>query len=300
MANTALVSHLRLISMLMSLDGEDFFKVRAFKNAADTIEMSSEDVTGQNALTFPGVGLSIKAVIDQFLTQGTSSRMLELAKRWPVSALTMTRVEGIGPKTAMKFHKEGIRTLTELVAAAKAGKILNSRLRNAILATEGSGRISYSIAIDVSRWVSEQMTPHVERSQVCGSLRRFSATVKDIDLVAQNSSERAANAAMVAFCSLGEHVRSGPRRATIKVSFKDIVIGCDIWLCEPSTWGSHLNHVTGSKDHNVRLRTLAREQGMLINEYGIFRGSERLGGDDEGDIYRLLDIPYAQPYERQG
>lgn len=299
MANVALVSHLRLIAQLMALDNENHFKVRAFQNAADTIDEMSVDVSENDLWSIRGVGVSISEVIRQFLSMGTSARLVDLTHRWPVEALTMTRVAGVGPKTAMKLHNEGYRDFNALLAAAKAGRVDNPKLRQSILAAEGKMRVPFAAADRLAKYVSSQMIPHLVRAEVCGSLRRKLPDIKDIDIVGMIDNPSQAQRALREFAKLGEHIRSGEARGSIRTSRYGITMNCDLWLCTAVHWGSFLNHVTGSKEHNIHTRSLAKQKGMLINEYGIFKDNVRLGGEDEHDLYRILDIRYVEPRDRR-
>lgn len=298
MSNVALVSHLRLIAQLMSLDGEAYFKVTAFTNAADTIAAMPGDVTTDNFKSIPGVGNSIGQVIKEFLTIGTSLKLTALSQRWPVSALTMTKVHGVGPKTALKLYREGFHNYDELLLAAKSNKLYNAKLRDSVLAAEGKSRVPWETANQLAQYVASQLVPHVERVQVCGSIRRKTPDSKDIDIVCMVKDQQQAQSVLQFFMTLGEPVTSGDKRGSIRASRYGVTMNCDLWLSTLSCWGSFMNHVTGSRDHNVYVRGLAKSKGLLVNEYGIFRGSERLGGEDEHDVYRILEIDYVEPENR--
>lgn len=299
MPNQALVSHLKLIAQLMQLDGENHFKVVAFNNAAESIELMSSDVTRENTGTVPGVGTSIKIVIEEFLSLGTSTRLVALTQRWPVEALTMTRVHGVGPKTAMKLYREGLKNFTMLLDAAKQGHIMNPKLRAAVIAAEDTGRVPYVTAERLAQHVMSQMAPHVEKAEACGSIRRLLPNAKDIDIVVMVKSKEQAESALAEFAKLGEHVSSGSTRGSIRVSRYGVTMNCDMWVCEPWHWGAMLNYVTGSKEHNIFIRGVAKQKNLLVNEYGIWKDGERLGGEDEHDVYRILGIEYVEPWERK-
>lgn len=299
MSNIALVSHLRSIAQLLQLDGEDFHRINAYRIAAAEIEKMTVDVSSENLGTIRGVGPSIGQVIGQFLTLGTSTKLVALTARWPIGALTMTRVHGVGPKMAMKLQKQGFANYDELLRAAKAGKIADPKLRDAVLASEGVRRIPREQALQLAKFVSSQMIPYVERVKVCGSIRRGASDSKDIDIVCMVKDDDQAKRALTAFASLGESLTSGPTRGSIRITKYAITMLCDLWVCRKESWGSHLCHVTGPKENNVRLRSMAKERGMLVSEHGIFRDGVRLGGEDEHDLYRILDIDYVEPCDRR-
>ncbi len=312
--NRLVAEHLQLLSMAMSLEpGANRFKIKAFEEAAESLVLSPSDVRYVDPRTISGIGASVAEVIKEFLASGTSARYEELAKKFPVEALSMTRVDSIGPKTAMKFHAEGIRNFDELVAAAQIPGKLKDKLRDAVLFAVKKVRVPHeeakwlAVAVDLALiermpTVSTVMSQH----EVCGSIRRKAVDSKDVDIVGCVADKKDVDALLDAFVEIGTKISRGDNRASIRFTHNARTMQVDLWLVPPESYGSALNYATGSKDHCVAVRALARKKGMLINEYGIFRVNDagetgdRLGGSDEGDLYRLLGLPYVEPENRTG
>jgi DNA polymerase (family 10) len=307
MDNREITAHLVLISQLMALDGANKFKVMVFQNAADAIKGTNIDVTQVDPKTIDGVGDSIAAVIRQLIKTGTSDKLDELSKRWKPSVMEMTRVNGIGPKTAYKLHLEhGIQDFAELVKFAESGG-LNERLTKAVFYARdtASGRIPHIIAKYLADHVIAEIQDLTRNVQVCGSIRRNTDTSKDVDIVACVENGNRAKL-FEKFNSLGEVIGSGDRKSSIRFTHLNTTMQVDLWVVDPWYWGSALVYATGSKDHCVAIRSLAKSRGLIVNEYGIFRQDveyneqNQLGGRDEHDIYRVLNLEYQEPAERNG
>jgi DNA polymerase (family 10) len=304
--NQEISCHLKLISQLIELDGGNSFQVKAFREAAimlTTFTVPLNKLHGESALgDVKGIGTSIQTVIKEYLETGTSARLQDLGTRWPLEAMTMTRVSGVGAKTALKFHEEGIKNFGDLVLAAKEGK-LKEKMASAVLAADrfDQGRIPHDTALYLAAYVVENL-PGLIRVQVCGSLRRNTLDSKDVDIVAIPLDGTSRADVYAKFAELGEVINVGDSKSSIRVEKYGVMMQVDLWLVDPSYWGSALVYATGSKDHCVALRTLAKSRGMTINEYGIFEGDypsgKKLGGQEEEDIYKILGIKMPTPENR--
>lgn len=296
--------HLKVIAQLLSLDGESTpFQVKAFEGASRTFRDldyaadHGQDVGNWRAM--PGIGASIRTTVDQFLATGTSDRYGNLANFLPAEAMSMTVVQGIGPKKAYKLWLQGTHNFAELSAKAYKGELDAALTEKVLQASKAQGRIPYLIAAAIAEDVRQKVlqVPGVLQAIVCGSIRRHTPTAKDIDIALSLHPGLPRAPMLEAFSHLGAGFEGGERKASMVIK-GSTDIRCDLWLGEPYYYGSLLNHTTGSKEHNIRLRTLAASRGLTISEYGIFRGEERLGGGDEHDIYNVLGIPYVEPEDR--
>lgn len=304
--NKKVADHLRLVGQLTSLDGGNHFSIKAWDEAATTISNLPMEVTQENVMEVPGVGAKIGLTIKEFLIAGHSSTAADLAARWPIDAMTMTVVDGIGPKRAYKLYEKGYRNFDELHAAALAGELDAKLTNNVVLASfKKSGRISFYAANQIGNYFKENLAkvPGVSAVEVGGSIRRKAETAKDVDILACIEDEKDRTTLMEAFKFYGPGSFQGQEtKASIQYPISGSqVIQIDLWIGAPDYWGTLLNHVTGSKDHNVAIRTLAKDKGLSISEYGIFDDSEqKLGGENEHDLYRILDIPWVEPENRTG
>lgn len=304
--NKKLANHLRLIGQLTSLDGGNRFSIKAWDEAAATITNLPMEVTQENVMEIPGVGAKIGLTIKEFITAGCSSASQVLAERWPIDAMSMTIVDGIGPKRAYKLYEKGILNFEQLHVAALAGELDAKLTTNVVLASfKKSGRIPFHAANQIGNYFKENLAkvPGVSIVEVGGSIRRKTETSKDVDILACVETEKDRPTLMEAFKFFGSGSFQGQEtKASIQYPISGSqVIQIDLWIADKSYWGTLLNHVTGSKDHNVAIRTLAKSQSLSISEYGIFDNEGlKLGGENEHDLYRILDIPWVEPENRTG
>jgi DNA polymerase (family 10) len=311
MKNQKLSEHLLLISKLKSLDGDSRFSIAAFQHAAHQISMIAEDIETVDLSTISGIGKSILYDATQFLKEGTSDRFFELTERHPVSALTMTVVDGIGPKRAVSLYEKGFSDYSELLFAAKKNQIEDKKLQEAVLASEfkAQGRIPYASAVSLADKVLSALSEvdGVITLSVAGSLRRKMESSKDVDIAACVSSDSVRDKLFQKLESLGSSFIGGDAKGSVKVLHslsgdgrQVVSVGVDLWIGKPVHWGALLNHCTGSKEFNIKLRSLAKEKSMQVNEYGIFDASgDQLGGAEEMDLFRILNIPYVEPENRK-
>lgn len=316
-----LSEHLEAVARLMDIDEENPHKVRAYLHASLQVRGRSEEELKQ-PLKIPGVGPSIGTTIKEFLLKGTSTRMQTLSERWPVEILSLMQVQGVGPRKAVQLFESGITSFEELAEKAKEGQ-LSAKLTESVLATVSSSkRIPIEIALGIASEIKKVLLKAGGfKVEICGSVRRFQSTCKDIDVVVQVA-EQNLSSLKREFENLGQVLWSGPVKSSIMVS-GTTPIQCDLWTAADWHWGASLNYVTGSKQHNVRLRSMLKSRGMRLNEYGIYIPAEgvdldsrkptygpetavcgedvvakRVGGTNEEDVYRILGIPYVQPSQR--
>jgi DNA polymerase (family X) len=310
--NSDLSDRFREIADLLDLAGEKF-KPEAYRRAARTIESLTEDVravSGRGELdTLPGVGDAISEKIREFLRSGTIEYLEKLRQGSPPGLLEIMRLQGIGPKTARRFWTElGVEGPAELSAAIEAGRLDSLKgfgprkielVRKALVpASAPVARTPLRTAARVAEGIVAHLrrTAPIDQIEVAGSLRRGRESVGDIDiLVTSNEPERVFDA-FSALPELREIVLRGPTKETLLVQAG---LQVDLRVVEPAAFGAALQYFTGSKDHNVRLRSLARDRGLKINEYGVFRGEERVGGVTEAEVYATLGLAMIPPEIRE-
>jgi DNA polymerase (family X) len=310
-----IIAHLNTIAQLKIIAGANQFSVAAYQNACKKLEVLPAIDSATLANT-PGIGDKIVKAVEQFVKTGTSDAYKELAKGTPVECLTMTAVQGIGPKTALKLHQSGIKNFDELVAAAEKNElkkkgVIDFKLIKAVLFARDTkaGRLPYNTAKAIGDDIIKivKATTGIKNAELCGSLRRKRSTIKDLDILAcAEDKTKYTQLFKQIINNLGtvlvDVVNQGDVKCALRVSLYSVKIAADIWLVEPGYWGSALNYATGSKIHNAKLRGMAAAKGLLVNEYGIFenRGSgKRIGGADEHDLYRILEVPYVEPEDRE-
>jgi len=301
------------IAGLLEVLGGDPFKIRAYRRAARSVETHQGDLeemasTGR-LQEIPGVGKALASKIQEILESGTCRYLEELQAKVPAEVLQMMRVPGVGAKTAaLVFRELGIIGLDELETAAKARKLrdipgIGEKKEEAIIkgieALRRHGeRVLLGIALPVAQAMAGYLRslPQAVDVSVAGSLRRMRESVKDIDLVASSRDPLALVEAFVSMPGVKDVIRKGGTEATVVTSVGNV----DLRVVEPGQFPAALHHFTGSREHNVRLRGIARKAGLRINEYGVFReDGEALDISTEEDIYGALGMAYVPPELRE-
>jgi DNA polymerase (family X) len=304
----------RGIADLLDVLGERF-KPEAYRRAARSIETLTEElglVASRNELrSIPGVGEAIEEKIREYLTTGRVHYYERLKGEVPPGVVELMRLPGLGPKTARRFWVElGLEGPNELRDAIAAGKLDNVKgfgprkieqvrttleeARTAPAAGRAAIELVYPVAERIVRTLRERSG--TDRVEAAGSLRRRRETVGDLDvLVASDDPEKV----FELFSALPEvrevKMRGGTKETVVLASGLQV----DLRVVEPKAFGAALQYFTGSKDHNVHLRSIARDRGLKINEYGVFRGEERVGGRTEEEVYATLGLPWIPPEIRE-
>jgi DNA polymerase (family 10) len=303
------------IADLLELTGGNPFKVRAYRQAAQLLDVHPEPVSEvwrQGKLEeLPGIGSGIAGKIAELLETGTCHEHDRLAAGVPEGVLEMLRVEGVGPKTAAAAWKTlGLEDLDALEEACRTGRILGAprmgeKRAHAILEAVArhrarAGRVPLHRALSWAEAMLARLraVPGVERAEAAGSLRRRKETVGDLDLLVGAAD---AGPVMRAFAGLSEVaslLAEGPTRSSARLRGG---IQADLRVVPPGSFGAALHYFTGSKSHNIALRTRAVRMGLKVSEYGVFdRGGRRLGGASEEEVFRAVGLPFIPPELREG
>lgn len=313
-SNPEAAEALREIADLLDLTGERF-KPEAYRRAARSIETLGEplaDVAARDALRdVPGVGEAIAEKLREFLAEGRIAYLDRLRGEVPPGLLELMRLPGIGPKTARRFWTElGVTGPDDLARAVDAGRLAGrpgfgdrkvQLIRAALGApvpAKGTARVPIDSVYPVARSIREALERRAptERVEIAGSFRRGRETVGDLDVLVTSDAPEAVFDLFSGLPEVGEvRLRGGTKETVVLTTGLQV----DLRVVEPAAFGAALQYFTGSKDHNVRLRSLARERGLKINEYGVFRGEERVGGRTEEEVYALLGLPWIPPELRE-
>jgi len=312
--NAEAADQLREIADLLDVTGERF-KPEAYRRAARSVESLTEPlaaVAGRGGLReIPGVGEAIAEKLTEFLATGRIPYLDRLHAEIPSGLLALMRLPGLGPKTARRFWLElGIEGPAELGDAIAAGRLVGvagfgpkkiEQIRGA-LAAAPTARTGHRFPIEevypIARSIVDALVAGAptERVELAGSFRRCRETVGDLDvLVTSDAAERVFDV-FSALPEVHEIRMRGPTKETVVMRNG---LQVDLRVVEPAAFGAALQYFTGSKDHNVRLRTIARDAGLKINEYGVFRGEERVAGATEADVYERMGVPWIPPELRE-
>ena len=319
MTNAEIAAALEELGILYELDGAVKYRVLAYSTAAKAIRESpvsvAELAAQKRATEVPGVGKTLAEKIDALLTTGEIPAAVKLKAKFPPTLVEVTRVPGVGPKTARRLFEElEIASMGDLKAAAEAEKIrhvkgLGPKAEENILAAlerlgepgEGPGRLLLSAVKPVAEELAAALREHpaANRVEVAGSVRRWAETCKDIDLIA-TAEEPAALAEHLAghplIAAAGKPGANGVRAQTHNG------ISVDLRIVPPAAFGNLLQHFTGSQAHNVQLREEAVARGLSVSEHGITESEsgEVETCETEAAVYKRLGYEYVEPELREG
>ena len=303
------------IAELLELKGENTFKIRAYNKAARAVESLSTDIqeiyAAEELESIPGVGSAIAEKIGEYLKNGRLGYYDDLCKEIPAGLSEMLKIPGLGPKTVqLVYQKLSITDLNTLEQAARSHRLRRlpgfgqTKEKNIIKAIERyrqrSGRIPFGKAYGLVDEIFQFMDHYVKTGTIvpAGSLRRGRDTVGDIDLLAIHDNPVQLINAFVGMPIVGQVLGKGKTKVTIIT--KDAV-QVDLRILEARSYGTSLQYFTGSKEHNVKLRSIALKQGLSLSEYALedVGTGEKIYCDNESEVYQRLGLPYIPPELRE-
>jgi len=319
MNNTQIADVFDQVADLLEFQNANPFRVRAYRNAARLIRDLAEPLSGvladpgRRLTDFKGIGPDLADKIATLITTGSLPQLSELLAAVPESLLTLLRVPGLGPKKAAALHAQlGIATLEQLREACQAGTVrglkgFGAKTEQAILekidfAATADARLYWSDADRTVEALREYLAgcPDVKQLEFAGSYRRGKETVGDLDLLVESRRPAAVMDRFAAFAPVAEVQSRGDTKMSVRTS-RGLQI--DLRVVAAESFGAALQYFTGSKEHNVVLRGMARQRGLKINEYGVFRSSEgaeqRIAGVTEEEVYAALGLPVFPPELRE-
>jgi DNA polymerase (family X) len=334
MTNVGIVKVLEDLAALLEIKGENAFRVRAFRNAAGTLQELSRSVAemvaaGEDLTALPGVGKDIAAYLAELVTTGRLGRLEEVQAEIPSTLIDLVALNGVGPKKARRLWQElGVTTVDALDAAVRDGRVaamegFGARSAAKILQSieDFRKRLGRTLLVDADemiRPVVERLraVEGVERVEVAGSWRRRQETVGDVDILALYDGADPSTV-MEVFTSTPGVVRVEAAGGTKGRIVLPSGLPVDLRILPRSSYGAALHYFTGSKEHNVAIRTLGVRRGLRINEYGVFRveademaegaeaphsaqDGERLGGETEEEVFASVGLPWIPPVLRRG
>jgi DNA polymerase (family 10) len=317
--NAEIAAALEELGVLYELDGAVKYRVLAYGTAAKAIRESpvsvAELAASGRATEVPGVGKTLAEKIDALLATGEIPAAVKLKAKFPPTLIEVTRVPGVGAKTARRLFDEiGVATLEDLRAAAEGERIremkgLGPKAEENVLAGlerlgepgEGNGRVLLSMARPIAEELARTLREHpaADRVEVGGSVRRWAETCKDIDLIATADEPQALAEHLVASPLIAAAGKPGPNGVRAQTQNG---ISVDLRIVAPRAFGNLLQHFTGSQAHNVQLREDAVSRGLSVSEHGI---TEVESGDidlcaSEEAVYERLGYAYIEPELREG
>ena len=300
---------------LLEFQGANPFRVRAYRNAARTLKDLGEPLAAiaanpaRKLTDIQGIGDDLAEKIGVLLATGSLPQLEELRAQTPASVLALMRIPGLGPKKAAVLFKElKIQTLDQLRAACEAHHVQELKgfgkkteetiLAGLPLAAQAEARLYWSEADVVAQDILRQLRKckSIAQLEVAGSYRRGRETVGDLDILAFSSQPDEVMDAFAALEGRETTLARGDTRMAIRMARG---LQVDLRVVPAESFGAALQYFTGSKAHNVILRGMAKDRGLKINEYGVYRGEERIAGVTEEEVYAAMDLPWFPPELRE-
>jgi DNA polymerase (family 10) len=319
MNNAEIAAAIEEVGVLYELDGAVRYRVLAYSTAGKAIRESPVSVAelsrAGRATEIPGVGKTLAEKIAALLDTGEIPAAAKLKAKFPPTLIEVTRVPGVGPKTArLLFEELGVTSLEDLKKAAEEEKLrdvkgLGPKAEENILASleglgepgEGPGRLLLSKVLPIAEELAAALREHpgADRVEVAGSARRWAETCKDIDIIATAEEPTALSAHLAAHPLIAAAGKPGPNGLRAQTHNG---VSVDLRIVAPAAFGNLLQHFTGSKAHNVQLREDAVARGLSVSEHGVTEvesGDVELSATEHG-VYERLGYEFIEPELREG
>jgi DNA polymerase (family 10) len=313
-SNAEIAAVFNEIADILEIEGANPYRVRAYRNGARTIESFGGDIagilnSGRELQKLPGIGEDLLGKIHEIVATGTCKLLGRLHKEVPQAIVDLLAIAGLGPKRVrLLYHDLGVETAEQVLAAARAGKIrrlhgFGAKTEQKLLAAvEAHLKREQRATLDTATEQAEKLThylrqsPHVIEVTVAGSLRRRRETIGDLDILAISKRHKGVMDHFLAYAGINRVTASGPTRASVILKSG---LQADLRVLDQESAGAALVYFTGSKSHNIAIRRLARQRGLKINEYGVFRNGTRIAGATESSVYKSLGLPLLPPELRE-
>jgi DNA polymerase (family 10) len=301
------------MSRVLAFKGKDRFRALAYERAAGSLRGLDQDVTGlareKKLEEIPGVGHDLSEMIEEYIDTGHIRRCEREMRNVPDTLIEMMDIPGLGPKTLALIHEKfRIKNTDELLRLIEKGSLGKLRgfgekkienLRRGIeLYQSGKERRPLGKVMPLAEKLLDEARRMklVDRADLAGSLRRGQETIGDIDLLISSRKAEEALREFVKLPSIKRTTALGGTRASVIIEGN---LQVDVRAVPEESYGAALQYFTGSKQHSVHLRAIAQRRGLKINEYGVFRGDKRIGGEEEEDTYRALGMKTPPPELRE-
>jgi DNA polymerase (family 10) len=333
MENLDVARELTVLADLLEIQGANPFRIRAYRNAVNTIgglgrSLPEMVAAGEDLTQFAGIGDSVAAHIVELVQTGSITRLREIEAQFPRTLVELMALGGVGPKKARKlFDTLGVKTVEDLGTALASGAVARiegfgpksiTKLQEAVANLQKrAGRFRID---DAERFIAGLLdhmrrAPGAMRIEIAGSLRRRRETIGDIDLLAECEGDGVAVAEhFMRFGGASRAEAAGPTKSSLVLASG---LQVDLRVVPPESFGAALVYFTGSKEHNINIRTRAVRSGLRVNEWGVFRVAddeegvdevaadpaerfgERVAGRTEESVYESLGLPWIPPELRE-
>ena len=302
------------IADLLEIQAANPFRIRSYRNAARILGDLPQEVRvlmerGEDLTHLPGIGNDLAGKINEIVSTGQCSLLDRLHRELPPAITELLKIPGLGPKRVKTlYHDLDVQTVEQLLRAAQDGRIRalpgfgEKTEQNILQAVQAHAMQNRRFKLATAAQYAEtlhaflQAIPGVQQVAVAGSFRRMRETVGDLDILVAAAPDSAVMQFFTAYDEVAEVFSAGETRASILLKSG---IQVDLRVVAQQSYGAALHYFTGSKAHNIAIRRIAQHLGLKINEYGVFRGAQRIAGDTEESVYRAVGLPYIEPELRE-
>jgi len=302
------------IADLLEIQGDNPFRIRAYRNAARTLQGMGQEVSvfieqGKDLQRLPGIGQDLAGKIEEIVATGRCRALQKLKKQTAPGLTGLLKIPGLGPKRVRLLYDElDVHTLQQLHRAAKDDRI--SKLpgfgaktqANILKAIEANTTTDQRIKLALAARYAEPLVDYLKKAGgvdeviVAGSYRRCKETVGDLDVLVTATTNSTVMKHFVSYDEVKKVVSQGSTRATVILKSG---IQVDMRVVAQQSYGAALHYFTGSKAHNIAIRRLGQQRGLKINEYGVFKGKKQIAGKTEVSVYKTVGLPFIEPELRE-
>ena len=309
-----IIKLLETIAIYMELKGENPFKVSAFRKAAAALEADDRSLTAIDDFTaLSGIGKGTAAVIEEFMNAGKSTVLEELKAEVPKGLIPLLQLQGLGGKKIAKLHKElHVNDINDLKIACEEGRVsalagFGKKTEEKILAAIAEAdtrpeRLPLAYMLPIAQEIEQKLEnmSGIIRFSKAGSIRRMRETIKDLDFIISTNEPELVKEQLLALPGIKQVIAAGDTKVSVVLDYT-YDISVDFRMVKDAEFITLLHHFTGSKDHNVRMRQLAKERGEKISEYGVetLETGEVLTFETEEQFYHHFGLPFIPPELRE-
>jgi DNA polymerase (family X) len=309
-----IIKTLELIAFYLEIKGENPFKTSAYRKAAAALEGDLRSITEiDDVAKLNGIGKGTAAVINELIETGKAEVLETLKEEVPEGLLQLKKLPGLGGKKIAKLYQElnvtDIATLKEVCEQGKVQKLAGFGAKTEEKILEGideigkrPDRLPLSFVLPIALEIEEKLSGmnDVAKFSRAGSLRRMRETVKDLDFIIASDNPAAVKEQLLSLPHIKNVIASGDTKVSVELAY-DYDISVDFRIVKPKEFVTTLHHFTGSKDHNVKLRQIAKQRGEKISEYGVenVESGEVLTFDSEEQFFNHFDLPFIPPPARE-
>lgn len=309
-----LIKLLETIALYMELKGENPFKISAFRKAAAALEADQRSLSEIDDFTaISGIGKGTSAVIEEYMKEGQSQTLMELQEEVPSGLIPLLQIAGLGGKKIAKLYKElGITNKEALKNACEENKVqalagfgakTEEKILNALNdENDRPERLPLSFVIPIATEIEAYLSTieEIEKFSRAGSLRRMRETVKDLDFIISTINPSAVKEKLLSISNVKNIIAAGDTKVSVTLQY-EYDLSVDFRLVKPEEFATTLHHFTGSKDHNIRMRQLAKDRGEKISEYGVENSEtgEVRTFDSETEFFQHFGLSFIPPECRE-